>query len=209
MESHDQEHQLAPLDGARRSFLGCTAWVGVGVCRRPISDSGPALLFYPLTANAGDSDWAEAARSKYFPTCQTPMRRTLDLKQRDGWRETSSQPVVYIIKSNGDIKALSAICTHLGCTVPWDPGRNEFVCPCHGGTFSRWRPSLRTAASLARFAETKVSGGKLMVKYQYFRPDVPNKEVPVEPPKIHRFSRIRARKKAAAGQVCPRVCGNG
>lgn len=178
MESHDHEHQLVALDGSRRSFLG----VLLGL----VSASVGALLavpvlryvFYPLTANSDESDWTEAGSVASLSNAQAPLRRTLELKQRDGWRETASQPVVYIIRIGGKTKVLSAICPHLGCTVPWNAGRNEFVCPCHGGTFSAdgshlSGPPPRSLDSL----ETKVSGGKLMVKYQYFRPDVPNKEV--------------------------------
>jgi thiosulfate dehydrogenase [quinone] large subunit len=32
--------------------------------------------------------------------------------------------------------AFSATCTHAGCTVGFDAGTMEFVCPCHGGSFS-------------------------------------------------------------------------
>jgi menaquinol-cytochrome c reductase iron-sulfur subunit len=178
MESHDHEQQLAPLYGSRRSFLGvilglATAFVGA-LLAIPVL----RYIFYPLTANAEDSDLTEVGSIASFSNLDTPLRRTLDFKERDGWRETASQPVVYVIKTDGKIKVLSAICTHLGCTVPWDPGRNEFVCPCHGGTYSAdgahvSGPPRRGLDSL----ETKVSDGKLMVKYQYFRPDIPYKEL--------------------------------
>ena len=32
--------------------------------------------------------------------------------------------------------ALSAICTHAGCTVSYAKARNDVVCPCHGSTFA-------------------------------------------------------------------------
>ena len=32
--------------------------------------------------------------------------------------------------------ALSAICTHAGCTVSYAKSRNDVVCPCHGSTFA-------------------------------------------------------------------------
>ena len=178
MEPHDHEQQPVPSNASRRSFLGvllglASAFVG-GLLAIPVV----RYIFYPLTASAEDSNWVEVGSLASVSDVQTPLRRTLDLKQRDGWLETASQPIVYIIKEGGQLKALSAICTHLGCTVPWDPGRNEFVCPCHGGTYSAdgthiSGPPRRSLDSL----ETKVSGGNLMVKYQYFRPDVPNKEV--------------------------------
>lgn len=31
--------------------------------------------------------------------------------------------------------ALSALCTHKGCPVGWNPAAKQFVCPCHGGKF--------------------------------------------------------------------------
>lgn len=31
--------------------------------------------------------------------------------------------------------ALRPICTHLGCTVPWNPEQNRFVCPCHDSQY--------------------------------------------------------------------------
>lgn len=178
MESNDHEHQLLPLDGSRRSFLGVLLGLGSAFVGALLAVPVLRFIFYPLTAKAEDSGWAEAGLVASVSDVQTPVRRALDLKQSDGWREIASQPVVYIIKTGGKIKALSAICPHLGCTVPWDPGRNEFVCPCHGGTFSAdgahlSGPPRRSLDSL----ETKVSGGKLMVKYQYFRPDVPYKAV--------------------------------
>ncbi len=35
----------------------------------------------------------------------------------------------------GGFLALSRVCTHLGCTVPWVPDENRFICPCHASSF--------------------------------------------------------------------------
>lgn len=31
---------------------------------------------------------------------------------------------------------INAICTHLGCVVPWNVAENKFMCPCHGSQYN-------------------------------------------------------------------------
>ncbi len=44
---------------------------------------------------------------------------------------------LFIIRDEKGILAMSATCTHLGCTVRWMPIKNEFDCPCHGSKFDK------------------------------------------------------------------------
>jgi thiosulfate dehydrogenase [quinone] large subunit len=42
----------------------------------------------------------------------------------------------WVVHSGGDtFVAFSAICTHAGCTVQYDPSTIDFICPCHGGVY--------------------------------------------------------------------------
>jgi Rieske Fe-S protein len=53
--------------------------------------------------------------------------------------------VGYVIRGDGDeswadqggIIAMSASCTHMGCTVQWQNSDRRFHCPCHGGMFTQ------------------------------------------------------------------------
>jgi cytochrome b6-f complex iron-sulfur subunit len=43
----------------------------------------------------------------------------------------------YLVRIDGQIRALSVKCTHLGCKVPYCASSNQFECPCHGSYFNR------------------------------------------------------------------------
>ena len=37
---------------------------------------------------------------------------------------------------NGEIRAFSAVCTHLGCIIKWQPTNDsKWFCPCHKGRY--------------------------------------------------------------------------
>jgi len=61
------------------------------------------------------------------------------------YKELNTNPVVagvgvngeptLVVKYSGEVRAFSAVCTHLGCLVKWNAAKSEFLCPCHGGVF--------------------------------------------------------------------------
>lgn len=50
------------------------------------------------------------------------------------FRDLAGREVVLVNTQEG-LKAISTVCTHLGCKVYWEPENNRFFCPCHGGVF--------------------------------------------------------------------------
>jgi len=46
-----------------------------------------------------------------------------------------SRPAILVRTSAGDLKALSAVCTHLNCTVQYRPDLSHIWCACHNGHF--------------------------------------------------------------------------
>ena len=46
-----------------------------------------------------------------------------------------SRPGLLILNADGTYRALSATCTHLGCTVQYRSDLREIWCACHNGTY--------------------------------------------------------------------------
>ena len=61
--------------------------------------------------------------------------------------------------------ALNAVCTHLGCVVPWNVAENKFMCPCHGSQYDTTGKVIRGPAprSLA-LANVEEENEKIMLK---------------------------------------------
>ncbi|MFO0757715.1 MAG: Rieske (2Fe-2S) protein [Byssovorax sp.] len=46
------------------------------------------------------------------------------------------RPVLVLRSADGQVRAFSAICSHLQCVVGFSAERNQIECPCHQGVYS-------------------------------------------------------------------------
>ncbi|OIW15521.1 hypothetical protein TanjilG_27372 [Lupinus angustifolius] len=53
---------------------------------------------------------------------------------------------------------INAVCTHLGCVVPWNKAENKFMCPCHGSQYNDQGRVVRGPAPLVSKMENLVVG---------------------------------------------------
>ena len=84
-------------------------------------DVGPASAFEALRKGASGPEEivVERAVEDGYMTRRVKERFTI---VRDG-------------RAASGLAALGMTCSHLGCGVSWDRGRNAFLCPCHGGVY--------------------------------------------------------------------------
>ncbi len=53
----------------------------------------------------------------------------------------------YLVRTQeGGFLALYRKCTHLGCAVPWDQAKKQFICPCHASVFDQTGAVLNAPA---------------------------------------------------------------
>ena len=53
---------------------------------------------------------------------------------------------VLVIRTDERLVGVHATCTHLGCTVAWDPESQQVNCPCHGARYNLQGDVLRGPA---------------------------------------------------------------
>ena len=132
----------------------------------------PLIRFalFPLLRQTTETKSSALGELNEFSSLTEPIMHTIQMEQVDGWRKAISEKVVYVTKDGqGQLCVLSAICPHLGCTVPWDAAKKEFVCPCHDSVFASdgtrvSGPSLRGMDTL----ETSVQDGQLLVRFPVY-----------------------------------------
>jgi nucleotide-binding universal stress UspA family protein/nitrite reductase/ring-hydroxylating ferredoxin subunit len=68
--------------------------------------------------------------------CRTVVQAVRELEPgQGGIIEQQGEKLAAFMDAAGELHLTSAKCTHLGCTVAWNPGEGTFDCPCHGSRF--------------------------------------------------------------------------
>lgn len=163
----------------RRSFIvmlvaAGTAFVGALL-------SVPLVMFAtdPLFRKAGAKSWSEVGPASDFADITQPAEPIIRVESRDGWRLNISQKPVFVMPPIVSAhRVFSSICPHLGCQVEWVGDQRHFFCPCHGSVFEEDGSLLKGPAPRGLdYLDSKVEEGKLMVRYEYFRLLVPDREI--------------------------------
>lgn len=121
MDSHSTPNQKAPLPG-RRSFLNWFFSTSLG--------ASIVAILYPVL--------------KYLtpPSVGEPATTTVVAGKASGLKNNSavifkfgSKPGILVRTPEGELRAFSAICTHLECTVQYKKETSQIWCACHNGTY--------------------------------------------------------------------------
>ncbi len=59
-----------------------------------------------------------------------------ELPENSGIIKSFAGDRVFILNYKGELKAMSAVCTHLGCLVQWKPDEELVYCACHAARYT-------------------------------------------------------------------------
>lgn len=65
----------------------------------------------------------------------SPVARIVDVPPGAVMRFRTAAFSGFLVNDDGEIRALSAVCTHMGCTLTYRPAVRDLRCPCHGASF--------------------------------------------------------------------------
>lgn len=162
----------------RRSFLGVLLGFGTVVMGAALSVPLLRFALHPLLTKTTDIGWSDVGKVEEFSSLTAPVKRVIKVEQRDAWRKIISEKPIYVLPgANATVRVLSPICPHLGCSIPWNESKQQFICPCHVAVFAE--DGARVSGPAPRSMDdldSKVEDGMLKVRYQYFRQLIPTKE---------------------------------
>jgi len=111
-----------PSDSGRRSVL---SWLlgfwGTGVC---------GAVFYPIARYLTPPELPEAATQSVTAGSARALEPNSARVVPFGAR-----PAIVVRTAAGDVRAFSATCTHLDCTVQYRPDLHRIWCACHNGEY--------------------------------------------------------------------------
>ena len=105
----------------RRKFLG--------VCLAGATAAAAVAAAYPVLQYLAPRSGQLGGQKLVFATTDVPEGEAK-------FFEYAGSAAVLVKTKTGEMAALSAVCTHLGCIVQWEKDKQDFLCPCHGGLFA-------------------------------------------------------------------------
>jgi Rieske Fe-S protein len=107
--------------------------------------------------------WVEVDLDAPLAASASFSRVVLEYETRDAWMAGRARKPAYVrLGEDGEVVALSAECTHLGCTVSWDAAHGQFKCPCHDGRFdSQGRAAGGPPSAPLKRHRAKLEDGRL------------------------------------------------
>jgi menaquinol-cytochrome c reductase iron-sulfur subunit len=130
---------VAEHEVSRRDFIKVTTTIVGGAIGAALGLPAVIYLLEPAFKAGAKEGWVPVGKVADMQV-GVPYPFYFTRVQVNGWERTSTSHGGYaLLRSDDpkDILVLNSQCTHLACTVNWNPEAEAYICPCHDGKFSK------------------------------------------------------------------------
>jgi quinol---cytochrome c reductase iron-sulfur subunit, bacillus type len=150
-------------DPSRRRFLSRVIQLVQGTIAMIVAFLAGGAIAAPAWIRR-DENWLNAGALDDL-TDGEPTPVVIRVARQDGYAQVVDRQVVFLVKNEETVRALSSTCTHLGCRVSWVAEAQQLKCPCHGGVYDKTGavvagPPPAPLPSL----ETRIEDGRVLVR---------------------------------------------
>lgn len=129
-------HETPPND--RRSFLQWALFGLGGLFSAVIGFPAVAYILDARNRKAGAGAFRTVARLSELQV-DVPKEVVIREVRRDAWTLHPNDVLgrVWLVRRGPDqVDAYTTTCPHLGCSINYVAGQQQFICPCHNGTWN-------------------------------------------------------------------------
>jgi Rieske Fe-S protein len=120
----------------RRDFVKVVTVVLGSIMGAVIAIPAISYLLSPAASVQKKESWISLGPLENYPV-MLPTLYTFVQTTVNGWEKTANSYGVYVVRYDDSAqKVFSNKCTHLSCRVTWQEGPQDFLCPCHDGSFN-------------------------------------------------------------------------
>jgi menaquinol-cytochrome c reductase iron-sulfur subunit len=155
----------------RRTALRALVTLGGIAYAGAIAVPAASFVAPPAGEGQGSARWLRGGRLDALPQGE-PKRLAVIGDDRDAYTVAKDQELgsIWLLRDGDKVRAMSAVCPHLGCLIDIGSDKKSFSCPCHTSRFSlagnaESGPSPRAMDALA----TRVVDGFVEVDFKRFR----------------------------------------
>jgi len=136
-------------DMGRRQFMNLLTWGTV--TGTVLGGLYPVIKYFIPPSSGGGSGGVTAKDALGNPIVVSDYLSKHGPGDRTLAQGLKGDPTYIVVQDDQTIAdyGLNAVCTHLGCVVPWNAGENKFICPCHGSQYDETGKVVRGPAPLS------------------------------------------------------------
>merc|ERR1712113_216774 len=111
----------------------------LGAVGAPASALAGGFVYFLVPPSAGGAGGGVVAKDKVGNDVKESEWLSTHLEGDYSLVEGLKGNATYLVVRDGGLApfGIVAVCTHLGCVVPWNAAENKFACPCHGSQYDK------------------------------------------------------------------------